>query len=93
MVKQIILSKEEAAKIREINKLKNRLEQQKVSPGEVLVYVSLTLTFIIMVLEFVLYTKENMYIKYALLSLYPLTFLLFIVGIVLIAREGYIVLS
>lgn len=76
------------SKIRKVNKDKNKLISEPVSVGEILIYTSLTLSFIIFILEFLRNYNYNQYIRYALVALYPVTFIIFIVGIVYIIKLG-----
>lgn len=75
------------SKIRNVNKEKNKLIIDSVSVGEILIYTSLALTFIIFILEFLRNYHANPYIRYALVTLYPITFIIFITGIVYIVNE------
>ena len=76
------------SKIRKVNKDKNKLTSEPVSVGEILIYTSLALSFIIFVLEFLRNYHANSYIRYALITLYPITFVIFITGIVYIVKAG-----
>ncbi len=73
---------------RKVNKDKNKLTSEPVSVGEILIYTSLALSFIIFVLEFLRNYHANPYIKYALITVYPITFVIFITGIVYIVKAG-----
>jgi hypothetical protein len=76
------------SKIRKVNKDKNKLVTEPVSVGEILIYTSLALSFIIFILEFLRNYHANQYIRYALVTLYPVTFIIFITGIVYIVKAG-----
>lgn len=76
------------SKTRKVNKDKNKLTSEPVSVGEILIYTSLALSFIIFVLEFLRNYHTNPYIRYALITLYPITFVIFITGIVYIVKAG-----
>jgi hypothetical protein len=76
------------SKTRKVNKEKNKLVSEPVSVGEILIYTSLALSFIIFVLEFLRNYHANPYIRYALVTLYPITFIIFITGIVYIVKAG-----
>jgi len=73
---------------RKVNKEKNKLVNDPVSVGEILIYTSLALSCIIFVLEFLRNYHANPYIRYALITLYPITFIIFITGIVYIIKAG-----
>ena len=76
------------SKIRKVNKEKNKLITDQVSVGEILIYTALALSFIIFVLEFLRNYHANQYIRYALVTLYPITFIIFITGIVYVIKAG-----
>lgn len=76
------------SKIRKVNKDKNKLITEPVSVGEILIYTSLALSFIIFILEFLRNYHTNQYIRYALVALYPITFIIFITGIIYIVKTG-----
>ncbi len=76
------------SKLRKVNKDKNKLTSEPVSVGEILIYTSLALSFIIFVLEFLRNYHANQYIRYTLITLYPITFVIFITGIVYIVKAG-----
>ena len=76
------------SKTRKVNKEKNKLTSEPVSVGEILIYTSLALSFIIFVLEFLRNYHANPYIRYALIAIYPITFVIFITGIVYIVKAG-----
>ena len=76
------------SKTRKVNKEKNKLTSEQVSVGEILIYTSLALSFIIFVLEFLRNYHANTYIRYALITLYPITFVIFITGIIYIVKAG-----
>lgn len=77
------------SKIRKVNKEKNKLTSEPVSVGEILIYTSLALSFIIFVLEFLRNYHTNPYFKYVLIILYPITFVIFITGIGYIVKAGF----
>lgn len=76
------------SKLRKVNKDKNKFTSEPVSVGEILIYTSLALSFIIFILEFLRNYHANQYIRYALITLYPITFVIFITGIVYIGKAG-----
>lgn len=77
------------SKIKKINKEKNRLRPEQVSVGEILIYTSLSLAVIIFIMEFLRNYHANQYIRYALITLYPVTFIIFVTGIVYIFKDIY----